>query len=45
MNLQENIKKEFDAAKDKLQFLNDLRKYISSLSPESKSCGLCTLGR
>ena len=34
MNLQEQIKKEYDAADDKLQFLNEIRKYISSLSPE-----------
>lgn len=43
MNLQENIKKEFDAAKDKVQFLNDLRKYISSLSPEKVNPVDCVL--
>lgn len=35
MNLKELIKKEFEAAPDKVAFLNDIRKYISSMSPEN----------
>ncbi len=43
MNLKENIKKEFDAAQDKVAFLNDIRKYISSLSPENVNPVDCVL--
>lgn len=33
--LKETIKKAFEEAPDKIEFLNDIRKYISSLSPEN----------
>ena len=34
-NLKEQIKQAFDEAPDKIVFLNELRQYISSLSPEN----------
>lgn len=34
-NLKETIKKAFDEAPDKIVFLNELRQYISTLSPEN----------
>ena len=34
-NLKETIKQAFDEAPDKIGFLNDIRQYISSLSPEN----------
>lgn len=34
-NLKDNIKKAFEEAQDKIGFLNDIRQYISSLSPEN----------
>lgn len=43
MNLKDNIKNEFDAAGDKVQFLNDIRKFISSLSPENINPVDCVL--
>lgn len=43
MNIREEIKKEFDAAQDKLAYLNDLRKYLSTLSPENVNPVDCVL--
>ena len=34
-NLRETIKKAFDEAPDKIEFLNELRQYVSTLSPEN----------
>ena len=43
MNIKDEIKKELDAAQDKLAYLNDLRKYISTLSPEKENPVDCVL--
>lgn len=43
MNLKENIKKEFESSVDKMQFINELRKYISSLSLENVNPVDCVL--
>lgn len=43
MKIQEEIKKEFESAANKMQFLNDLRKFISELSPENVNPVDCVL--
>ncbi len=43
MDLKELIKKEYEAATDKVAFLNETRKYISSLSPQNENPVDCVL--